>query len=64
VIPGSLANYWAARFVTTLVYGLDARGSSTFGLAILVLTTAALIAGWLPARRASRLDPLSVLREI
>ena len=54
---------WAARFVTSLLYGLTPSDPATFAAAAVVLSLVALLAGWLPARRATRIDPLSVLRD-
>jgi len=45
------------------LYGLTARDPWTLGLAVIVLAAVALFAGYLPARRASRLDPMQALRE-
>ena len=54
---------WASRFVGTLLFDLDARDPQTFAVAAIALVGVALLAGWLPARRASRLDPTTVLRQ-
>jgi ABC-type lipoprotein release transport system permease subunit len=54
---------WASRFVETLVYGLESRDSSTFAVAAIVLAAVGAVAGWLPAHRASRIDPAEVLRD-
>ena len=54
---------WASAFVTPLLFGLAPRDPATFVAAIVVLTTTAALAAWLPACRASRVDPASVLRE-
>ena len=54
---------WAARFVATLIYGLEPRDPMTLAAAAGLLTLVGTLAGWLPARRAARTDPTIVLRE-
>jgi putative ABC transport system permease protein len=54
---------WASRFIATLLYGLEPRDPVTLIGAALVLGAIGGLAGWLPARRASRIDPAQVLRE-
>jgi len=54
---------WASRFVETLVYGLEPRDPATFTIAAVVLAVVGAVAGWLPAQRASRIDPAEVLRD-
>jgi len=63
VLAGGLASYWAARFVKTLLFGLEPRDPATFAGAVVVLLAVGLLAGWLPARRAARVEPVEVLRE-
>jgi putative ABC transport system permease protein len=58
-IAGSLA---ATRLLAGLLFGVGARDPFTLAAAALVLGAVAALAGWLPARRASRLDPARVLR--
>lgn len=53
----------AGRFVTKLLYGLQPGNPETLVLSAIVLAVSATIAGYLPARRASRLDPMAALRE-
>jgi predicted permease len=62
---GLLLSFWAARFVagSSLVYGLQPRDPATFAGAAVVLAAIGTLAGYLPARRASRIDPARVLRE-
>jgi putative ABC transport system permease protein len=58
-VIGALA---ATRSMKTMLYGVEATDPATFvGVAALLCGIAAL-ACWLPARRASRVDPISVLR--
>ena len=63
VTAGAALSFWASRFVATLLYGLEPRDPTTFIGAALLLGAIGLVAGWLPARRAARIDPTAVLRE-
>jgi ABC-type antimicrobial peptide transport system permease subunit len=60
---GAAISTWCAGFVSTLLFGLGAHDASTLAGAIVVLSLVAVLAGWIPARRATRLDPTVVLRE-
>jgi putative ABC transport system permease protein len=60
---GVACSLWAVRFVEVLLFHLDARDPVTFSGAIAVLAVVGVLAAWLPARRAARLDPVTVLRE-
>jgi predicted permease len=63
IVGGGVMSLWASRFVASLLYGLEARDLGTLAGSAAVLTIVAAFAGWLPARRASRIDPAEVLRE-
>jgi predicted permease len=54
---------WASTLVSKLLFGLPPRDLGTLLTAALVLSAIGGIAGWLPARRAARIDPARVLRE-
>lgn len=60
---GLLAALAAGRVLQHLVEGVQPTGPSTFAIVIPVLVVAALFASFLPARRASRIDPISTLRQ-
>jgi putative ABC transport system permease protein len=54
---------WAAsRWVKSMLFGLAPTDPATIAGAAILLTAAALIAAYLPARRASRVDPMVALR--
>jgi putative ABC transport system permease protein len=63
VAVGTVVSLWAGRLVAPLLFGLEPRDPITMISAIIVLVVIGLIAGWLPAYRASRIDPVGVLRE-
>ena len=54
---------WASRFVSSLLFGLQPRDPVTLVTSVLTLAAVGAVAGWLPAWRASRIDPAEVLRE-
>jgi putative ABC transport system permease protein len=60
---GIALSWWSVRLFDQLLFGLEARDPLTFSLAAAVLLLAGLLAGWLPARRAARIDPVQALRE-
>jgi putative ABC transport system permease protein len=52
---------WVSRYVEALLYGVTREDPGTLAVAALVLVTVGVAAGWIPARRASRIDPARVL---
>ena len=63
VAIGVAVSWYASRFVEKLLYGLRPQDPLTLVLAALVLASVGALAGWLPARRAARIDPAIVMRE-
>lgn len=59
-LAGALA---AARLLRTFLFDLTPGDPVTYAGVLIVLAGAALIASWIPARRASRVDPLTALRD-
>jgi putative ABC transport system permease protein len=53
----------AAHVLRKTVEGMQPADPATFAVTLFVLTIAALVASFLPARRASRVDPMTVLRQ-
>jgi len=66
VVPGVVIGAGAALMLTglarSLLFGLTPTEPGVFALAAAILWAAALLAGWVPARRASSVDPLVALR--
>jgi ABC-type antimicrobial peptide transport system permease subunit len=60
---GAAGAFAAGRLLQRLVEGMRPAEPLTFAMMISVLLAAALIASFVPARRASRVDPTSALRE-
>ncbi len=60
---GLAAAYATTHLINTFVYGMTAKDPGTFLGAVVLLGAVALVAGYLPARRASKLDPMIALRE-
>jgi predicted permease len=62
VVLGVLVAAGMTRFIESMLFGLKASDPVTIAEAVLVMAAVALLAGWWPARRASRLDPMTALR--
>lgn len=60
-VGGALA-LLATRLIASTLFGIEPRDPATFAVAAAVLLAVAACAGYLPARRASRLDPIAALR--
>ena len=60
---GLAAALGAGRLLGRMVNGVRPTEPSTFAITISVLVVAALFASFVPARRASRIDPMSALRQ-
>jgi ABC-type antimicrobial peptide transport system permease subunit len=62
LIAGAIAALAAARFIRTMLFGVTSSDVPTFIGTALVLGGIALLASYLPARRAVRVDPVTALR--
>lgn len=63
LIVGLLGAAAAARVIESVLFGVPPADPLTFGAVTTVLLAVGLLACWLPARRATRIDPLDTLRD-
>ena len=61
-IAGVIAALWATRPLASFLYGISATDPLTFASVPLLLLVIAVAASYVPARRATRIDPLTTLR--
>jgi predicted permease len=62
LLIGVPAAFGASKLVASLLYGLKPNDPLVMGAAVVILLGAAILAGYAPARRASRIDPMVALR--
>jgi predicted permease len=58
-VPGALA---LSRLVRSMLYGVEPSDPASIAAAVMVIAVVAGLAAWIPARRASRIDPMRALR--
>ena len=62
ILAGLIVAFFLSRFLSSILFGITAHDAVTFIAVPLGLIIIALLAGYLPARRATRVDPVSSLR--
>ncbi len=62
VVIGMIAAYWSARLLTTFLYGVSTTDLAAFAGSAICLFGVALVATYVPAARAARVDPAIALR--
>jgi predicted permease len=59
---GCLLALASTRFIASVLYGVAATNPATLGMGMLLLLLVAMLAAWIPARRATKVDPMVALR--
>jgi putative ABC transport system permease protein len=59
---GIIGAYWATQLLSSLLYGVAARNLAAFAGVASAMFVMALLATYIPARRAARVDPMTALR--
>jgi ABC-type antimicrobial peptide transport system permease subunit len=62
IVVGAIASFITAKGIASLLFGTTPTDMPTFAGTMLLLAMVALAAGYIPARRASRVDPMTALR--
>jgi predicted permease len=62
IVVGAVASFVVAKGISSLLYMITPSDPPTFTSMIFLLSIVALVAGYIPARRASRIDPMVALR--
>jgi putative ABC transport system permease protein len=63
VIIGVTAAVWLTRFLKTLLFRIQPLDAPAFTATVVLLFGLTLLASWIPARRATRVDPAAALRD-
>lgn len=62
LVIGLIVAFGAARLVRFVLFGVGGLDAAAVALPVSALIAVALVAGWIPARRAARVDPMVALR--
>ncbi|HUE87263.1 MAG TPA: FtsX-like permease family protein [Vicinamibacterales bacterium] len=63
ILCGFVGSVWTTQFTKSMLYNVEPGDSATWFGSCALLIAVAFLAAWLPARRAARVDPASVLKD-
>jgi ABC-type antimicrobial peptide transport system permease subunit len=63
LLAGVMASWWTTRLMQKLLYGVKPTDLATFAVVAATLLLAGAAACYIPARRATRIDPMEALRQ-
>ena len=62
IAAGLVASYWLTKYLKSFLFEVEPTDPFTFAAVAVLLAVVALVACWIPARRATRVDPMTALR--
>ncbi|MBV8632101.1 MAG: ABC transporter permease [Silvibacterium sp.] len=62
IVLGTAASVIVARWIASMLFGTEPTDPATFAAMAVIMTVVALVAGYIPARRAARINPMVALR--
>jgi ABC-type antimicrobial peptide transport system permease subunit len=62
-VVGAALSLASTRFIASFLFGVQPTDAATFAGSMALLAAVAIVAAYVPARRASRVDPMEALRE-
>jgi len=63
VVAGLIGAFLVARSIEALLFGIPSHDPATFGVVVLLLIAVSAIAAYVPARRATKVQPVVALRQ-
>jgi ABC-type antimicrobial peptide transport system permease subunit len=63
LLLGAVAAFWFSRFLSGFLFEVEPTDGATYAGVAALLAAVSLVAAYLPARRATRVDPMEALRK-
>lgn len=62
-LVGAIGSFFTLRLLSTILFRVPADDPWTLGVVLAVLAGVAMLAAWVPSRRAARVNPVEALRQ-